>query len=181
MTRAIGSPKTPHTVGSGRKPGKQYASHSRRLRFDRPAIQLGCQIADPAVIQNRQEMHSFLRPSDPKFAHSIPRRPIILLAEQVVKATPPSKKLTQASRGFRNIAHTWRSISRHSLPVSARGLPYAGHCYHGRIITLRDTFSALRQAATCRTSVGMASTSPASVAGRLGDMTRIDAAPSHQR
>src|SRR5262249_4514476 len=50
MTRAIGSPKTPHTVGSGRKPGKQYASHSRRLRFARPAIHLGCQTAERAVI-----------------------------------------------------------------------------------------------------------------------------------
>jgi len=49
MTRAFGSPKTPHTVGSGRKPGKQYASHSRRLRFPRPAIHLGCQIAEPPV------------------------------------------------------------------------------------------------------------------------------------
>src|SRR4029077_15296916 len=28
MTRAFGSPKMPHTVGSGRKPGKQYASQS---------------------------------------------------------------------------------------------------------------------------------------------------------
>src|SRR5256714_14901826 len=53
MTRAIGSPKTPHTVGCGRKPGKQYASHSRRLRFARPAIHLRCQTAEPAVIQNR--------------------------------------------------------------------------------------------------------------------------------
>src|SRR5215467_14191313 len=32
ITRAFGSPKTPLIVGSGRKPGKQYASHSRRLR-----------------------------------------------------------------------------------------------------------------------------------------------------
>jgi hypothetical protein len=33
MTRAFGSPKTPLIVGSGRKPAKQYASHSRRFRF----------------------------------------------------------------------------------------------------------------------------------------------------
>jgi hypothetical protein len=52
ITRAFGSPKTPHTVGPGRKPGKQYASHSRRLRFARPAILLGCQIAASVVIQN---------------------------------------------------------------------------------------------------------------------------------
>ena len=38
ITRAFGSPKMPRTVGSGRKPGKQYASQSRRLRFAVPAI-----------------------------------------------------------------------------------------------------------------------------------------------
>src|SRR5262252_4545456 len=32
ITRAFGSPKMPRTVGAGRKPGKQYASHSRRVR-----------------------------------------------------------------------------------------------------------------------------------------------------
>ena len=32
ITRAFGSPKIPRTVGSGRKPGKQYASHSRLRR-----------------------------------------------------------------------------------------------------------------------------------------------------
>src|SRR5262249_32732791 len=32
ITRAFGSPKMPRAVGSGRKPGKQYASHSRRIR-----------------------------------------------------------------------------------------------------------------------------------------------------
>ena len=31
MTRAFGSPKTPRTVGSGRKPGKAYDSDKRRL------------------------------------------------------------------------------------------------------------------------------------------------------
>jgi hypothetical protein len=59
MTRAFGSPKTRHTAGSGRKPGKQYASHSRRLRFARPAIHLECQIAEPAVIQNRGKCTAF--------------------------------------------------------------------------------------------------------------------------
>src|SRR5207344_2326577 len=38
ITRAFGSPKIPRTVGSGRKPGNEYASHSRRLRFDARAI-----------------------------------------------------------------------------------------------------------------------------------------------
>ena len=31
MTRALGSPKTSRTVGSGRKQGKAYVSHSQRL------------------------------------------------------------------------------------------------------------------------------------------------------
>src|ERR1700675_4391145 len=38
MTRAFGSPKTPRTVGCGRKPGNAYASHSRRCRFAELAI-----------------------------------------------------------------------------------------------------------------------------------------------
>src|SRR5438045_866861 len=32
ITRAFGSPKIPRTVGSGRKPGNEYVSHSRRRR-----------------------------------------------------------------------------------------------------------------------------------------------------
>ena len=38
ITRAFGSPKIPRTVGSGRKPGNEYVSQSRRLRFDARAI-----------------------------------------------------------------------------------------------------------------------------------------------
>jgi hypothetical protein len=38
ITRAFGSPKIPRTVGCGRKPGNQYVSQSRRLRFDGLAI-----------------------------------------------------------------------------------------------------------------------------------------------
>src|SRR5271157_248693 len=38
ITRAFGSPKMPRTVGSGRKPGNEYASQSRRLRFAVRAI-----------------------------------------------------------------------------------------------------------------------------------------------
>jgi hypothetical protein len=53
ITRAFGSPNTPCTVGSGRNPGKLYASHRRRQRFAVLAIHLGCQIGGPAVIQNR--------------------------------------------------------------------------------------------------------------------------------
>jgi hypothetical protein len=39
ITRALGSPKTPRTVGSGRNPGKAYASQSRRFRFVDLAIE----------------------------------------------------------------------------------------------------------------------------------------------
>jgi len=38
ITRAFGSPKMPHTVGPGRKPGNEYVSQSRRLRFNGRAI-----------------------------------------------------------------------------------------------------------------------------------------------
>ena len=47
ITRAFGSPKMPRTVGSGRKPGKQYESQSRRYCLAVLAIHLGCQIAGP--------------------------------------------------------------------------------------------------------------------------------------
>src|SRR5512133_3763994 len=48
ITRAFGSPKTPHTVGSGRKPGKQYASHSRRDGLPPPQMpsRTSCATAD---------------------------------------------------------------------------------------------------------------------------------------
>jgi hypothetical protein len=53
ITRAFGSPKTPHTVCSGRKPGKPYESQSRRDRFAVLVIHLGCQIEALTDIQNR--------------------------------------------------------------------------------------------------------------------------------
>jgi len=53
ITRALGSPNTPCTVGSGRNPGKIYASHSRRGRFAVLVIHLGCQIEVHSGIQNR--------------------------------------------------------------------------------------------------------------------------------
>ena len=45
MTRAFGSPKTPRTVCSGRKPRNAYASHSRRFRLVEFAIQTSCQVS----------------------------------------------------------------------------------------------------------------------------------------
>jgi hypothetical protein len=53
ITRAFGSPKMPRTVGSGRKPGKQYASQSRRGRFAVLVIHLGCQIEAHTETQKR--------------------------------------------------------------------------------------------------------------------------------
>src|SRR5262245_40035669 len=79
ITRAFGSPKMPRTLGCGRKPGKQYASHSRRRRFDGRAIQLECQIPSPAVMQNTYTMHRFVALLAPKFTHSIPRRPFSVI------------------------------------------------------------------------------------------------------
>jgi hypothetical protein len=38
--RALGSPKMPRTVVSGRKPGNAYASHSRRFRLPAAAIEI---------------------------------------------------------------------------------------------------------------------------------------------
>jgi len=38
MIRTFGSPKTPRTVGRGRKPGNLYVSQRRRCRFDELAI-----------------------------------------------------------------------------------------------------------------------------------------------
>ena len=38
-TRALGSPKTPHTSGSGRQPANAYVFHSRRSRFVELVIQ----------------------------------------------------------------------------------------------------------------------------------------------
>jgi len=40
MMRALGSPKIPRTVPSGRKLGNAYASHSRRFRLPAAAIKI---------------------------------------------------------------------------------------------------------------------------------------------
>jgi hypothetical protein len=79
ITRALGSPKIPRTVAPGRKPGNQYVSQSRRLRFDGRAIHQSCQIPIPAVMQNHQAMRGLLTPSASQITHSIPRRPPILM------------------------------------------------------------------------------------------------------
>ena len=78
ITRAFGSPKMPRTVGSGRKPGKQYASPSRLRRKDRRAIQIAWQIPNLAETQNRYAMHSFPQPLASISAHTTPRRPFFI-------------------------------------------------------------------------------------------------------
>ena len=47
MTRAMGSPKTPRTMDSGRKPGNRYASR-RRFDLDQVGIGISCQVSAPA-------------------------------------------------------------------------------------------------------------------------------------
>src|ERR1700758_459709 len=51
ITRAFGSPKTPCTVGCGRKPGKQSAPHSRRSRFLVLAMEKSWQFPTGLVMQ----------------------------------------------------------------------------------------------------------------------------------
>jgi hypothetical protein len=61
ITRAFGSPKTPHTVGSGRKPGKQYASHSRRGRFAALVIHLDAKSKPAPKSKIARKSTAFLR------------------------------------------------------------------------------------------------------------------------
>src|SRR6516225_6520436 len=76
MTRAFGSPKTPCTVGCGRKPGKQYASHSRRLRCLVLAIQNHGNFQARSKCKKSRKFTGFWH-YPRKNAHSIPRRPKI--------------------------------------------------------------------------------------------------------
>jgi hypothetical protein len=62
MTRAFGSPKTPRTVGRGRKPGNAYASHSRRSRFVEVAMQTYSQF--PPLLNMPERQHPRRFPAD---------------------------------------------------------------------------------------------------------------------
>jgi hypothetical protein len=53
-TRALGSPKTPRTLAWGRKPGNAYASHSRRCRLRKVAIETSCQNSVPLHIHEHK-------------------------------------------------------------------------------------------------------------------------------
>jgi hypothetical protein len=53
MTRAFESPKTPRSVGCGRKAGNAYASHSRRCLFAELATQTRCPIQAACEIPER--------------------------------------------------------------------------------------------------------------------------------
>src|SRR5207253_2742986 len=59
ITRAFGSPNTPRTMRCGRKPGKAYASCSRRCRFVEFVIRFRCQIRAPHETSESQYPQAF--------------------------------------------------------------------------------------------------------------------------
>ena len=66
MMRALGSPKIPRTVCSGRNPENEYVSQSRQLRIDGLAIHQWCQIPNQAVTQNPYVICRLVSPSNAK-------------------------------------------------------------------------------------------------------------------
>ena len=60
ITRAFGSPNTPRTMLCGRKPGKAYASCSRRCRLVEFVIRFRCQIRAPHKMPESQYPQGFL-------------------------------------------------------------------------------------------------------------------------
>ncbi len=70
MTRAFESPKTPRTVGCGRKPGKVYASHSRRTRFAEVAMQTCSQFPPILNIPGSQYPRRFRADLPPQTTHT---------------------------------------------------------------------------------------------------------------
>jgi hypothetical protein len=72
MMRAFGSPKTPRTRSSGRKPANRYASR-RRLRFFEVAIGKSCQISSTYQRRSRPIITDSQCPHDRIFAHTITR------------------------------------------------------------------------------------------------------------
>jgi len=59
IMRALGSPKIPRTVPSGRKPGNAYASQSRRFRFAGAGIQNLRILSTPPHAQNPAMMRLY--------------------------------------------------------------------------------------------------------------------------
>src|SRR5215831_11327877 len=86
--RTFGSPKTPRTTGSARKPSNEYVSQSRRRRFDVLAIRHLCQILNPAKMQNIPEIPRVMAFQAVKFTHSIPRRSNKQEAAERLEPTP---------------------------------------------------------------------------------------------
>jgi len=70
MTRAFGSPKTPRTVGRGQKPGKAYASHSRRFRFVEVAMPTWSQFPVPLNMTESQQPRRFQTDLPRQFTHT---------------------------------------------------------------------------------------------------------------
>src|SRR5882724_4532231 len=69
MTRAVGSPKTPWSGSSGRKPINRYAS-SRRFCFAEVAMNTSCQIRRPYEMPETQCWRGFPVDQTPKFTHT---------------------------------------------------------------------------------------------------------------
>ena len=70
MTQAFGSPKTPRTMGCGRKPGNAYASVRRRFCRDKDDIQTGCPFRAPRVMPKRQYPCGSKPAADPQLTHT---------------------------------------------------------------------------------------------------------------
>jgi len=70
MTRALGSPKTPRTVGCGQNLGKAYASHSRRMCFDEVGMQTCSQFPAIPGTPGRQGPRRLRAGSSPQITHS---------------------------------------------------------------------------------------------------------------
>src|SRR4249919_2948634 len=80
IRRAFGSPKMPRTVGSGRKPGNEYVSQSRRRRFDARAIHQSCSNSKSRKMQNPLAIPRFLEFSTQKLPTRFYEDPLSIAA-----------------------------------------------------------------------------------------------------
>ena len=72
MTRAFGSPKTPRTVGPGRKPGNAYVSDNKRLGLG-GGMAKSCQNSTARQRRLVSVITGANRTSGPVFTHTITR------------------------------------------------------------------------------------------------------------
>jgi hypothetical protein len=88
----------PRTVGSGRKPGNEYVSQSRRRRFDARAIHQSCSNSKSRKMQNPLAISRFLEFStqklptrfyeDPEFLISSAKKTFATKSAQLGRADP---------------------------------------------------------------------------------------------